>query len=203
MDDVCDFTKKQMRVQLLQLHSLFVQLSGTLLWVLGPARSQLLHHVFAVGSQVHDDRTILRVVESVHRVGCHVQQAVLVLKRDQAGDAWTRKEARRGKLYRKENIFFFFFFCRKPVPKCYIAHSWSMTSIRPSWSRPSSKPSFWIIFPIWHQQHRCTNSSAYPVHDIPNSTKSDNARFTARIIIVSSAFRFCNKTNRTVNHCSA
>ena len=72
-------TREKVHEGLLQLGSLLVQLSRTLVGVLGEARAQLFHLRLAFRSQHDDDGSVLRVVEAVYCVGRHVQHTMLPL----------------------------------------------------------------------------------------------------------------------------
>jgi len=44
-----------------------------------PALSQFLHRMFALGAQKHDDRRVLRKVESIDSVRCYIQYTMTSL----------------------------------------------------------------------------------------------------------------------------
>ena len=62
-----------MTVGLFQAHSLLVEYAVTLDGMSGPLLAKLLHRVFALGMQKHNDRCILRKVQSVDGIGRHIQ----------------------------------------------------------------------------------------------------------------------------------
>lgn len=68
-----------MRAGLPQFDGLFIKFVGAAVGVGGDPLSQGLNAVLAVGTEEDDNGVPLSVVQSVHCLGCHIQQGVLIL----------------------------------------------------------------------------------------------------------------------------